>query len=302
MTYGLSAAQTMIVQHGISQNQEWSPYPMPEWPFELPKWVLDARIDWMEQYSNPPDVDVLHDGTAFDGEWLYEYDKGRKLYIAESEGRVKWHSHNDLLSEIDYETKFLEWGKKANGTPDYNVRIAETEKRWATSQSEGYGGRHFPITMKDGRKAVLRGPWHTKCPPGYQEITTYERELTPEEKFARCEGQFPLRHMQMVEIDGKYQDFPVFYTNWEEPMKLWSHWWKRHVESQKRWRRAPRYQLTGCFGLAITYELLAKIVARYQPHLRLAMVKRYKMEFLEVRQPGCAPKGMTIEGQDLSGD
>lgn len=154
----LSRDQMLAVNHGILSNESWTVAPIPTGDFEIPSWVLDLRVDWMGDYANRPRIQVLTDGTEFDGDWRFRYENG--LYLAEIDGRLQWHSHGPL-SLVDDEY----WA-------DGETRI---RKILATRKSEGYGGRYFQITMESGETAYLRGPWHVSAPEGFVEIGTYNK-------------------------------------------------------------------------------------------------------------------------------
>src|SRR5690606_24767039 len=49
-----------------------------------------------------------------------------------------------------------------------------------TVPSEGYGGREFKIKMRDGREALLRGPWHIGVISPYISVT-----MTPKDSWER---------------------------------------------------------------------------------------------------------------------
>lgn len=262
----VSKDQTMAVMHGTKSNQIWEPLEMPQWPFDLPEWVKDCRVDWMVGYSNRPKLYVLCDERVYEGEWLYEYFPKQKAYIAKLDDRLRIHYHSELLSEIDHEIEFVGWGQGPGihgKTPGFGERLRKTMKVWATGKSQGYGGRGFQIKMADGRDALLRGPWHGCPPTGYQEVTIVEDRL---------KGKRP---------------------KWVHP-------------NRRKWMRengiGDKWDQSGTFGIEFTDELVMKLLARFQPHLRLAKVRMYGMEFIEPRIAGQAPKNLVIEGQDLSQD
>ena len=81
--------------------------------------ILKARIDWNDGFVNYPTIRMLVDKVPDHREMAYEMREG--LYFAESGGYVS----------------YLYWVR-----PDM-----------------GYGGRTFELTMKDGTKKYLKGPW-----------------------------------------------------------------------------------------------------------------------------------------------
>lgn len=63
-------------------------------------------------------------------------------------------------------------GRKAQD--NYQTCYSEAKMLEVTTESEGYGGRQFPITMQDGVLRILRGPWHGGPPMGYADVTTID--------------------------------------------------------------------------------------------------------------------------------
>lgn len=85
--------------------------------------VLDCKINWYEQFANSPVVELLVDKMP-EHEPL-RYEEKKCLYFAELDGYVSFFAYSQ---------------------PD-----------------RGYGGRSFPIKMKDGRDMVLKGPWSSNA-------------------------------------------------------------------------------------------------------------------------------------------
>lgn len=108
--------------------------------------ILEAPIRWNLEYGNSVEMVIVTDIDF--GEWdnkVYDY------YTKPTCHYISWSG--DGRAEIHYHTQLRE--------PDENGV-------WVTSQDRGYAGRGFNITMSDGRKACLRGPWHGTAPEDYK--------------------------------------------------------------------------------------------------------------------------------------
>jgi hypothetical protein len=77
----------------------------------------------MEQYANEPNLYLLLKDFLKTGELTYE--KRGDCYFAEKDGYVDFYHY--------------------------------------VGPSDGYGGRHFTITMKDGSEKILEGPWSSRA-------------------------------------------------------------------------------------------------------------------------------------------
>lgn len=280
MPMELSREQMMAVNIGIvPTNELWTPVPLPEGPQEIPSWCKGLRVDWMWGYSNRPTIDILTDGTEYAGEWLFEYETlGTRLYTAEKDGMLRWHSHG-----------MYAWRPLRKGD--------ESSMAWATAQEQGYGGSDFVIRMKTGEEVHLRGPWHVSAPNGFVEVNNYNTsKVTP----ARLAWELKNRQRWMCEIINPLR---TKVMNGEgEPWAV-----KDNINKLKAWEQRlaspPIWDAAGgTFGMALRNELMIRLFARFQPHLRLAIVQQYGRSYLEPRFAGQAPKEMKIEGQDISGD
>ena len=85
--------------------------------------LLDAKINWYEESDNSPTFELLID--KFPDRNLLRYQEKNGIYYAELEGFVSFFSYSG---------------------PD-----------------KGFGGRKFPITMMDGSKKELIGPWSSRA-------------------------------------------------------------------------------------------------------------------------------------------
>jgi len=87
--------------------------------------IIKGRVDWLEGRGNRPRLYVLVDRVPSLDDMRFRERKG--LYFAERDG---------LCS-------FFSW----RGNGNHN----------------GFGGREFPITMVDGEKRTLKGPWSSSA-------------------------------------------------------------------------------------------------------------------------------------------
>ncbi len=93
----------------------------------LPPRILDIQVDWALGWNNSPSLHVLLTREASQDEFRYEERSGS--YFAVLGDQVDFMYHSDPPDE----------------------------------QTNGYGGRAFELTMQDGRKVTLVGPWSSRC-------------------------------------------------------------------------------------------------------------------------------------------
>lgn len=224
---------------------------LPSGPRKLPSWCRGGHINWRWPFSNSPDymvrcaTDPLAFSTSGAPVWrMFDWQDGSKKgrgWIAEREGVAACHYHDGQISLTEFEehVRWIEKPSLENGLKGE----AETRKyqMLATSQQDGYAGRHFDITLsaqvipiysretgtvmtavKHGTKLRLRGPWHGGAPDGYTET---------------------------------------------------SYWIDEHAARYGSWiNRRKWYDRGGYFGLYIKPEILLDILATYEPHVPWAMV------------------------------
>lgn len=90
--------------------------------------ILDIQVDWREHVLNDPELKILLDRFAESDRFLYTKDGG--IYYAEFGAVVRFYAH---------------FGK----TPEEN--------------QGGFGGARFELTMIDGTKITLVGPWTSRA-------------------------------------------------------------------------------------------------------------------------------------------
>jgi hypothetical protein len=140
------------------------------------------------------------------------------------------------------------WSVNGNGLMDqYWHKGGITQRadgKWETPQQDGFAGRHYAITLRDGREVVLRGPWHGGTQPGWNELSVIDTS------------------------SRYYQPCP----------------------------RRPWHKQMATFGLYITDDLLMKAIARFQPHVRIALVHKGHGDRIEPFESAWgAPKGVMYE-------
>lgn len=85
--------------------------------------IIDAKVNWMEEYANMPGLKILVDRIPMLDEFLFER-KGSTYY-----------------AELDGHVRFFAWSKPG----------------------EGFGGRTFNLHMKGGEVKALKGPWSSRA-------------------------------------------------------------------------------------------------------------------------------------------
>lgn len=147
----------------------------------MPKWLVGCHVDWCWTYDNDAylflHIKCLEPSYKWDERWKFVQDPKRRnhpYYMTESgDGRARFHYAGPLYQSNEVHTTTDADGNKVQ------------RPVWQSQQSEGYGGRHFPIEMEDGRYGVLRGPWHG------------------------C-GEAPYQEVSFKEVDGKYPDMGYY--------------------------------------------------------------------------------------------
>lgn len=138
-----------------------------------PAWMVGAHIEWNDQYSNPPYLWIhMADGSKLDLTKLV-YRQHSSWYVAETgDGRMNSLWHTGSVSYVD-----LKVWQASDGTCTQWAKPGDggwiTKKARATTQQDGFGQAHSWLMMEDGEYTVLRGPWDTQPPLGYEEV--YER-------------------------------------------------------------------------------------------------------------------------------
>lgn len=233
----------MIADATEPRNQRdlsWVPFPRPTGPMKLPSWAKGIHVNWNECYTNGPDfwIYCTHDIGDWPGKtWKREGDFYRAYH---PDGYVKQHFHSGTVKLA----KLKAWRNPDGTMCQYRDKDGG---EWvedlfaATTQQEGYSGRHFWLKMADGTDLVLRGPWWGGKPDGYDAASI----VTPKYSGCRMPGKGP-------------------------------------------WHKG----CTPKFGLLFQRDLIAKLFARFQPHLPLALVTHCGITCIEpYREEWGKPKG-----------
>jgi len=88
-------------------------------------YIKSGYIDWMEGYHNPANIVLEMDEFELPNLKNFRFEEKQGNYYAELNDYVRYYHYM---------------------RPD-----------------SGFGGRHFPITMKDGAEKILKGPWSSKA-------------------------------------------------------------------------------------------------------------------------------------------
>jgi hypothetical protein len=226
-----------------------------------PRYKVRCRTDPLE---------FTRDGSPV---WTAEPRKSNsRCWKAERDGVAAVHYHGGAISVQTFD-KHVRWIEKPSLTNNWKGEEERSEYQMlATTQNEGYAGRHFDITMaecvlpvfadgvvaptpiKAGTPLRLRGPWHGGAPDGYLEIS--------------------------YDID-------------EEVTKQMG--WLR--KRRTRWHSSGGY-----FGLYIKPDVFLNIAATFQPHIQWAWVTDCGDRRLEPLVPQTRlPKGLYVAPADCPG-
>lgn len=84
--------------------------------------ALAVKVNWWEGWGNDPVLQLLVDELPPLD--AFRFDKNGAIYYAELDGYVRYYAYS--------------------------------------RPGSGFGGRHFCITMKDGKEVILEGPWSSR--------------------------------------------------------------------------------------------------------------------------------------------
>jgi hypothetical protein len=172
----LSDQQMDAVRLG-SKGVDWFEFiDLPCGPQPLPSWGKGLHIDWMDQYSNAPNLAIKTTGNVRD--WPDKrFDKEGSRYMARHpDGRAEVYYHDGAVR--------MQTLTRWNG----ETKEQEVFDAFATTTQQGFGGSIIPVQIGPvadrpelrGQEVLLRGPWHGGAPPGYVEVAYHYpwRDLT----------------------------------------------------------------------------------------------------------------------------
>ncbi len=219
-------------------HRSWRPYELPVGPHPIPRWAKGLHVEWMDGYGNWPNLILKASENV--GSWpdMRFVQDGHRYMATHADGRASTHYHSGRIS--------ITTMKRRVRTGRMEWRDEEYEA-YATTQQEGYAGRHYPIVLGGvhplrGKEVVLRGPWHGSPPPGYSPVS-----------FVDMSSSHVRRDLQHA---------------------------AKHPRASKPWFKHMAY-----FGLEIRHDVLAAIAARYLPHLQFALTQYETHEQLEPMKP-----------------
>ena len=253
----VSDEQELAIGHGLRRGvKSWKRRSAPTPPFSVPAWCRDAHIDWMDSFSNFPQLQLRlnYDPLEAAGISTANIDDLKPMwhqpkpgvFVAQADGMGSVHYHSGAISKR-YRKLYIN---------------DECQERFmlATTQQEGFAGRSFFIRMAEdegelsGQLLELRGPWHGGSPIGFVEV--------------HC-------RLATAERDARDREFARKYPRGEHP---------------ERW-----YNLGGfTFGWYVGEITLLNIFAEKMPEIEWADVDHGNWKRLEPIDPrtGC-PKGFT---------
>lgn len=180
-----------------------------------------------------------------------------QVWIVEDKDRYRTYSADGRLKQHAHGGR-LTWSDERNA--------------WLSTLDEGYGGHPFTITMKYGLEVNLEGMSRSNM---FDPWTSWADTI----RFTADRRTVVLRGPWSVPGPAGYHGVGVYPA--EDPYR---------EPGSRYWR--PWHQRTGRSGLFITTDLLLRLIARYQPTLRVAAVTRngYGPCLEPVREDWDAPK------------
>lgn len=266
----LSDQQNAVVMHGMEKgNATWEPRELPTQVRDLPDWLLDAHVDMMLHACNSPDVKLKVSRNPWPQNELelYEDEGGGAWTARSSDGYVLHrHYHSGRVREytawrVMYDGKIVTKAHR-NGWQIPVIQAGETAQIAAEREAE----KHVAFCKDlDGRLNMERGN------PDLYSIE-YSKVLATDKQNGYGGANFSLmlkdgrtiilrgpwhggspvgwNDTVIVDMSSKYNQEPLVYGGKTQP------WYKRG----------------GSYGHYLSDELILKAVARFQPHVDVAMV------------------------------
>jgi len=251
----LSAEQQSAV-YGGGNEIKWSIIDRPVGPQPVPEWCKGVHVDWMDGYSNWPDMRLKTtiDARSWENKiWRKEGHYYRAYHI---DGRMEQYAHDGPVT-LEKIKMFRGEDGVLRQRPRYgaewyveqpNVKMYppggwesgewEEVEMLCTTRQAGFGGDCYHLNMDDGRTIVLRGPWHVGTPAGYTEFVYVDTtsDLYRRRKWFKCGGRGGLylrndvtvnilsrfaAHLPLALVDyGFTSHIEPFLEEWGVPKKV----------------------------------------------------------------------------------
>ena len=297
----LSDQQNAVVMRGINRRPAtWEARELPTMVTDLPDWLLDAHVDLNIAYSNSPDVrfKVSRNPWPINEPKLYEDEGGGAWTARSSDGYLmsRFYHTGPVSRYVAWrivhgvETKTIVTQTNKDGWMIPVIKYGDTPEIAAEREAENHLALCRKLVTAD------RDPAH------------YSAEFTEMFATTRQEG-FGGRHFHLNMKDGStlvlrgpwHGGAPIGWTD----LIMFNVSSKWNAEPRiVRGRTIPWYQRGGTGGHFVSEELVLKAVARYQPHMGVALVypgyghARYEFydlnwgapkKFAQTRLPGWGP-------------
>lgn len=189
----------------------------------------------------------------------------------------------------------IEWFDQYCNPPSCVLKTDREITQWPDKLWEDEGGGYYRARHDDGRLDQLVHKGHLTWDGATGAYLT-----TKQQGFAGSSFEIRLRDGRRVVLRGPWAtSMPDGFSEVShvDPKASWRG--RRpasgHGSKTMRWHR-PWWNRTAIGGVAISNDLLIRLLARFQPHLRIALVTRYGQVRAEPLKPEwSAPKGLTEE-------
>lgn len=245
----LSDQQMAAVVAGVDTPTSWEIIERPEGPQPIPEWCKDAAIDWMEGYANRPSIHLkVTDGAR---EWNgVPWKKIGDRYVLEHwDGRVRQYGHDGAV----FKQKLRRW-RRFDGTIHQYLPQGDLGKHVA-STDPNYKFDANDYSCWPDRK----GEW----------VDVEMRATTKQQGFGGSEIELMMDDGVVTVLRGPWHiGAPAGFTEVtvHDHGKLPQKYMLKH--KMKWWQRG------GSFGFFIRTDVIVAILARFQPHLELAELRR----------------------------
>ncbi|NEV75606.1 hypothetical protein DYI24_00745 [Rhodopseudomonas sp. BR0C11] len=217
-------------------------------------------FEWIERPVGPQPIPKWCTGAVID--WIDGYSNAPAMKIKTSENPCQWPDKAWIYEGDGVWRAYSDDGRVEQHVHKGSLTWDDAKQAWLTPQQRGYAGRHFEIQMKYGSTFEQHG----------QRIT-----FTRDRRTVILRGPW--------HTGGPKGYIGVVFYDTSNPYNEREHFRPR----TRHWR--PWHRRTLCFGLMISVELWLRIIARYQPTVRVARCDYGSYRTLEpVREDWDEPK------------